>query len=332
MELPVQVVRDGEPVRGLTSRRLRDLRRPRSTQASSPASRPSDLATLERRRPGHGAELPEFAAQPPFPDPVRLGTIPAAAQTFGETTEVVVVEVPVQVIGRRRAGARPHRRRLRGLRGPQEAGVTGFEVLDLEAAQRRRRGGAARRGPAPLPDALRPVFSEPKAIVKAREAARTWWTRSIPPTWWPSPPTRAAAARSSCSASPPTAAQVERRPRHPRPARAVDRAPTRCAWSCRSSSAAPNSRRWPAEQPDGQARKRVGDDRASSSRPRDHRRRRGGALDRAGVAVHRPHPLLLRPRQAHGRHAGAQVRGLPLRGLRQPRCSSGSTDDAGQAR
>jgi VWFA-related protein len=98
---------------------------------------------------------------------------PIAQQTFSGATNVVAVEVPVQVI----KDGEP----VRGLTakdfevydGRRKVNVTGFEMLDLAA-------------PAGLPSAQVPVaarrhflmlfdlsFSEPKSIVKAREAAAT---------------------------------------------------------------------------------------------------------------------------------------------------------------
>jgi VWFA-related protein len=96
--------------------------------------------------------------------------LPAAAQ-FSETTDVVVVEVPVQVIGK---DGEP----VRGLtaadfevfEGRRKLPVTGFEVLDLEVEQRSaaEMPTAARRHFLMLFDLS---FSEPKSIIKARQAA-----------------------------------------------------------------------------------------------------------------------------------------------------------------
>src|SRR5829696_258218 len=96
--------------------------------------------------------------------------LPAAAQ-FGETTDVVVVEVPVQVIGK---DGEP----VRGLtaadfevsEGRRKLPITGFEVLDLEVEQRSaaEMPTAARRHFLMLFDLS---FSEPKSIIKARQAA-----------------------------------------------------------------------------------------------------------------------------------------------------------------
>jgi VWFA-related protein len=101
---------------------------------------------------------------------------PAFAQTFGETAEVVVVEVPVQVV----KDGEP----VRGLTadnfevydGRKKMPVTGFEVLDLYSA-----AGQPQTQAAAVPTAARRhflmlfdlSFSEPKSIVKAREAAKT---------------------------------------------------------------------------------------------------------------------------------------------------------------
>ena len=96
--------------------------------------------------------------------------VPAAAQ-FTESTDVVVVEVPVQVLGK---DGEP----VRGLtaadfevsEGRKKLPITGFEVLDLEIAGEK---------PADMPTAARRhflmlfdlSFSEPKSIIKARQAA-----------------------------------------------------------------------------------------------------------------------------------------------------------------
>jgi VWFA-related protein len=96
------------------------------------------------------------------------------SQGFAETTEVVAVEVPVQVVGK---DGEP----VRGLtaddfevfEGRRQMPITGFEVVDLEvpatAARASAVPAAARRHFLLLFDLS---FSEPKSIVKAREAAR----------------------------------------------------------------------------------------------------------------------------------------------------------------
>jgi VWFA-related protein len=99
-----------------------------------------------------------------------------AQQRFGETAEVVVVEVPVQVV----KDGEP----VRGLTadnfevydGRKKMPVTGFEVLDLYSA-----AGQPQTQAAAVPSAARRhflmlfdlSFSEPKSIVKARDAAKT---------------------------------------------------------------------------------------------------------------------------------------------------------------
>jgi VWFA-related protein len=99
-------------------------------------------------------------------------TPPAGSGALSETTEVVAVEVPVQVV----RDGEP----VRGLaaadfevyEGRQRQPVTGFEVLDLRAGQR--------QAVAAIPPALRRhflflfdlSFSEPKSIVRAREMVR----------------------------------------------------------------------------------------------------------------------------------------------------------------
>jgi VWFA-related protein len=97
---------------------------------------------------------------------------PAGSGTLSETTEVVAVEVPVQVV----RDGEPVRGLAAGdfevYEGRRRQAVTGFEVLDLRAGQ----GQAV----AAIPPALRRhflflfdlSFSEPKSIVRAREMVR----------------------------------------------------------------------------------------------------------------------------------------------------------------
>src|SRR5918996_4534836 len=98
---------------------------------------------------------------------------PAAAQTFSETTEVTVVEVPVQVV----KDGEP----VRGLTadnfevydGRKKQPVTGFEVLDLYSAPAAQTQAAAQSVPAAARRHFLMLFdlsfSEPKSIVKARD-------------------------------------------------------------------------------------------------------------------------------------------------------------------
>ena len=97
---------------------------------------------------------------------------PADAQ-FSESTQVLVVEVPVQVVGK---DGEP----VRGLtandfevfEGRKKLPVTGFEVLDLKTSEQAdtRMPTAARRHFMMLFDLS---FSEPQAILKARTAAES---------------------------------------------------------------------------------------------------------------------------------------------------------------
>ena len=103
------------------------------------------------------------------------GIAPAAAQQrFGETTEVIAIEVPVQVV----RDGEP----VRGLTaddfevfdGRKKQAVTSFEVIDLatapaEAGAVPAVSAAARRHFLLLFDL---TFAEPKSIVRARESAR----------------------------------------------------------------------------------------------------------------------------------------------------------------
>ena len=96
---------------------------------------------------------------------------PLLAQGFAERAEVVVVEVPVQVV----RDGQP----VRGLtaddfeiwEGRRRRPITGFEVVDLAdpSAGRREVPAAARRHFLLLFDLS---FSQPSSVVKAREAAR----------------------------------------------------------------------------------------------------------------------------------------------------------------
>ena len=103
---------------------------------------------------------------------------PAAQQRFGETAEVVVVEVPAQVV----KDGEP----VRGLTadnfevydGRKKQKVTGFEALDLYSPTAAGQPqGAAYSVPAAARRHFLMIFdlsfSEPKSIVKARGAAKT---------------------------------------------------------------------------------------------------------------------------------------------------------------
>lgn len=106
---------------------------------------------------------------------VALAAGLATAQTFTESTQVVVVEVPVQVV----RDGEP----VRGLTaadfevfdGRKKVPITGFEILDLTTATT----AAPQAGQEPLPITARRhflvlfdlSFSDPKAIFQARKAA-----------------------------------------------------------------------------------------------------------------------------------------------------------------
>ncbi|HEX4494499.1 MAG TPA: VWA domain-containing protein, partial [Thermoanaerobaculia bacterium] len=111
-----------------------------------------------------------------------LGLLPlpgAAQQTFTESTQVLAVEVPVQVV----KDGEP----VRGLTandfelydGRKKVPISGFEVLDLATAPAEAAPGAP--PPPPVPVSARRhflllfdlSFSEPKSILKARQAAQT---------------------------------------------------------------------------------------------------------------------------------------------------------------
>jgi VWFA-related protein len=114
------------------------------------------------------------------------GGLPAAAQQqrFGETTEVVAIEVPVQVVrdGEPVRGLTAADFEVRA--GRRKLALTGFNVVDLAAVPAAAVPGAAPAPgatlPPPLPIAARRHFlllfdlsyAEPSSIVKARLAAR----------------------------------------------------------------------------------------------------------------------------------------------------------------
>jgi VWFA-related protein len=107
-----------------------------------------------------------------------------AADRFGESTEVLAVEVPVQVLTK---DGEP----VRGLTaadfeiwdGRQPQPVTGFEVLDLSAAPSAPAAATAKAAPRPVavsPSARRRFvllfdlsFTSPASLVKGRQAAKT---------------------------------------------------------------------------------------------------------------------------------------------------------------
>ena len=110
--------------------------------------------------------------------PLAPARLPAQEGRFGDTTSVVVVEVPVQVV----KDGKP----VRGLTaenfevydGKTKQRLTGFEAIDLAALE--ARGAAAGAPPRALPPAARRhflflfdlTFARPKSILQAREAAQ----------------------------------------------------------------------------------------------------------------------------------------------------------------
>src|SRR5947199_4023044 len=104
---------------------------------------------------------------------------PAAAQTFSGSTEVVEVEVPVQVV----RDGQP----VRGLtaadfelyEGRQKLAITGFHAVDL--ASPAARGGVPPAGRRQLLLLFDLAFSNPKAVVAAREAARSLVLKGVRP-------------------------------------------------------------------------------------------------------------------------------------------------------
>lgn len=100
--------------------------------------------------------------------------LPAAAQTFSEATDVVVIEIPVQVIDDGQPVRGLTRDNFEVFDGRKKQEITGFEVLDLYGAA----GTPAR--PSEVPASARRhflllfdlAFSEPKNMIRARDAAK----------------------------------------------------------------------------------------------------------------------------------------------------------------
>jgi VWFA-related protein len=101
-----------------------------------------------------------------------LTAVPAPAQTFGGATDVVEVEVPVQVV----RDGEP----VRGLTaadfevydGRKKQEVTGFHAVDLAAAGAQRASAVPLAGRRQFLLLFDLAFSDPKSVVKARDAAR----------------------------------------------------------------------------------------------------------------------------------------------------------------
>ncbi len=236
----------------------------------------------------------------------------ALAQTFVDTTQVVVVEVPVQVV---REGEP-----VRGLTaadfelydGRNKVDFTGFEVVDLAQAD----AGAVGRGDLPV-SARRHFlvlfdmrFSDPKSILQARKAAQEMVDTLHPTDLVGSGPIRGSRAA--------TGSRLHRRPAADRggaghPGRA------RVAGPAASGPPAPGDRRQQQRlrlhgkhrAPPGRGAAGGGGRRAR--RPAGHlpsgRRGAHRGAERRGP---RPQPLHGRLRPHHGGHPGAQIRGLAL--------------------
>src|SRR3954453_14430475 len=107
------------------------------------------------------------------------GLAPAAAQTFSGSTEVVEVEVPVQVV----RDGQP----VRGLtaadfelyEGRKKLAIAGFHAVDL--ASPAARGGVPAAGRRQLLLLFDLAFASPKGVVAAREAARSLVLKGVRP-------------------------------------------------------------------------------------------------------------------------------------------------------
>ncbi|HEX4959243.1 MAG TPA: VWA domain-containing protein [Thermoanaerobaculia bacterium] len=98
--------------------------------------------------------------------------LPAAAQTFGGTTEVVEVEVPVQVV----RDGQPVRGLTQGdfevYDGRTKMTLTGFRAVDLAAPGAQKAAALPLAGRRQFLLLFDLAFSDPKSVVKAREAAK----------------------------------------------------------------------------------------------------------------------------------------------------------------
>ncbi len=137
--------------------------------------------------------LPALSALPVIAAAAPPGKTPIAEQKFEDTSQVVAVEVPVNVVDR---DGRP----VRGLTAADfevyDAGdkqvVTGFEVVDL--GSREASHSESPTAPIPEPEEIQAParrhflllfdlsFSTPTAILKARLAARDFLLQSLHPT------------------------------------------------------------------------------------------------------------------------------------------------------
>ncbi len=154
------------------------------------------------RAPSSSSASPSRRLSPPRPALLACGVLavfaavaavaPAGAQTFEGTSQVLAVEVPVNVIGK---DGEP----VRGMSaddfeiydGNDRQKVSGFEVVDLKTLESEPAGAAspATRAPVDLPPAARRhflflfdlSFSSPTSILKARVAARDFVLHSLHP-------------------------------------------------------------------------------------------------------------------------------------------------------
>jgi len=106
---------------------------------------------------------------------LALAAAASLAQTFSETASTVVVEVPVQVVRDGQPVRGLTREDFEVFDGRKKQALTGFEVIDLgPAATPQAAAKAAALSPAGRRHFLMffdLAFSDPKAIIKAREAA-----------------------------------------------------------------------------------------------------------------------------------------------------------------
>jgi VWFA-related protein len=125
--------------------------------------------------------------------PLAPAPIPAQEGRFGETTSVVVVEVPVQVTRDGKPVRGLTAEHFEVLDGKTKQRITGFEVIDLAALGVAGTAAAGSQPPPPapaLPLAARRhflflfdlTFAQPKSILLARRAARELLRTGLHPT------------------------------------------------------------------------------------------------------------------------------------------------------
>ncbi len=110
-----------------------------------------------------------------------MATAPALAQTFAGTADVVEVEVPVQVVRDGQPVRGLTREDFEVYDGRAKQTVTGFHVVDLAAPGTQRAAALPLAGRRQFLLLFDLAFSDPKSVVKARDAARDLVIKGLRP-------------------------------------------------------------------------------------------------------------------------------------------------------